>query len=59
LFNDYEPVGMKYFPASVGMVYRSDSINFEVQTKMSGFSVQEGGFIPLKIPERYERIFLK
>jgi hypothetical protein len=58
-FDDYEPVGTKYFPASVGMVFRSDSVNFEVQSKMSGFSVEEDKFNPLKIPEKYERIFLK
>jgi hypothetical protein len=59
LFDDYEPVGMKYFPASVSMVYHSDSVNLEVQAKMSGFSVGEGEFVPFKIPEKYERIFLK
>jgi hypothetical protein len=58
-FNDYEPVGTKYFPSSVGMVFQSDSINLEVQAKMSGFSVEEGEIIPFKIPEKYGRIFLK
>jgi hypothetical protein len=58
MFDDYEPVGMKYFPASVGMVFRSDSVNLEVQAKMSGFSVDEGEMVPFKIPEKYERIIL-
>jgi hypothetical protein len=58
-FSDYEPVGTKFFPASVGMVFQSDSVNLEVQAKMSGFSIEEGEIIPFKIPERYERIFLK
>ena len=58
LFDDYETVGMKYFPASVGMVFRSDSVNLEVQAKMSGFSVDEGEMVPFKIPEKYERIIL-
>jgi hypothetical protein len=58
-FNDYEPVGIKYFPASVGMFYHSDSVNLEVQAKMSGFSVDEGETAPIKIPENYDRIFLK
>jgi hypothetical protein len=58
-FNDYEPVGIKYFPASVGMIYHSDSINLEVQAKMSGFSIEEGEIAAFKIPEKYDRIFLK
>jgi hypothetical protein len=57
-FEDYEPVGIKYFPATVSMVYHSDSVNLEVQAKMSGFSVEEGEFISFKIPEKYKRIFL-
>jgi hypothetical protein len=58
-FSDYEPVGTKYFPAFVGMVFQSDSVNLEVQATMSGFSIEEGEIIPFKIPERYERISLK
>jgi len=57
-FDDYEQIGMKFFPASVGMVFHSDTTDMEVQARMSSFSVDKGEPVSLKIPEKYERIFL-
>jgi hypothetical protein len=57
-FDDYEPVGTKFYPSSVGMVLHSDSLNLEIHSRMSGFSAAEEEFIPLRVPEKYDRIFL-
>jgi len=57
-FNDYEPVGTKYFPSSVDMTFHSDSVSIELNSKLSGFSTDDGEFVPLKIPERYQRVYL-
>ncbi|HNX78792.1 MAG TPA: DUF4292 domain-containing protein [Prolixibacteraceae bacterium] len=57
-FDEYEQIGMKFFPASVGMKFHSDSTELEVQARMSSFSIDDGDQVTLKIPEKYERIFL-
>jgi hypothetical protein len=57
-FGDYEPVADKYYPASVDMVFKSGSSNISVNAKMSGFSTGDGEFVPLKIPEKFNRIYL-
>jgi hypothetical protein len=57
-FNNYEPVGDKYYPASVDMIFHSDSTTIRLNSKMSGFSTDDGEFVPLKIPEKYQRVFL-
>jgi hypothetical protein len=57
-FSDYESVGDKYYPASVDLIFRSDGTAIEVNSKISGFSTVDGEFVPLKIPEKYERVFL-
>ncbi len=58
LFNDYEQVGAKYFPASVDLKSESSDGTIVVNTKMSGFSTDDGEFIPLKVPEKYQRVYL-
>mgnify|MGYP001143572075 CR=1 FL=1 len=57
-FNDYEPVGGKYFPTTVEMLFQSDSSAIQVNSKLSGFSTDSGEFVPLRIPEKFERVFL-
>jgi hypothetical protein len=57
-FNDYEPVGDRYYPSSVDLIFRSNDTSIEVNAKMSGFSTDNGEFVPLRIPEKYERVFL-
>ncbi len=57
-FNDYEQVGEKYFPSSINMVFQSNTGSLVINTKMSGFSTETGEFIPLRIPDKYQRIYL-
>jgi hypothetical protein len=57
-FDNYEPVGTKFYPSSVSMVLHSDSLNLEIHARMSGFSSGDEEFFPLKVPEKYDRIFL-
>ena len=57
-FDEYEQVGLKYFPAAVGMVFHSDSVDLQVHARMSGFSVENEERTSIRIPEKYDRIFL-
>jgi len=58
LFSDYEQVGQKYFPSTVEMSFHSEENTLLINAKMSGFSTLSGEFIPLRIPDKYRRIFL-
>lgn len=57
-FNDYEQIGDKYFPSSVNMLFLSNNETLTLSTKMSGFSTETGEFIPLRIPDKYQRIYI-
>jgi len=57
-FDNYEAVGTRYYPSSVSMILHSDSLNLEIHSRMTGFSAGEEEFIRLKVPEKYDRIFL-
>jgi len=57
-FGAYKPVGDKYYPASVDMVFQSADSNIGVNATMSGFSTGDGEFVPLKIPEKFNRIYI-
>jgi hypothetical protein len=57
-FNDYEQIGEKYFPSSINMIFQSHTGSLVINTKMSGFSTETGEFIPLRIPDKYRRIYI-
>jgi hypothetical protein len=57
-FDDYEQIGMKFFPASVGMVFHSETADLQVDARMSSFSTDVADQVSVRIPEKYERIFL-
>jgi hypothetical protein len=58
IFRDYEQVGVKYFPASVDMIYNSGEDDIQLFSKLSGFSTEDGEFVPLRIPEKFQRVYL-
>jgi hypothetical protein len=58
IFSDYEQVGVKYFPASIDFLLNTGEITIQLFSKLSGFSTEESEFVPLRIPEKFQRIFL-
>lgn len=57
-FDDYEPVGDKYYPASMSLTFSSEGKKIRLDSKLSGFSTDGGEFVPLRIPEKYQRVYL-
>ncbi len=58
LFNDYNKVGKKYYPGSIDVSFDSEEGRFGVEARMSGFSTERGELTPVRIPERYQRLYL-
>lgn len=57
-FNDYEKVGGTYYPASVDLNVSTAKGTVTVTSRMSGFSTDDGEFVPLKVPEKFQRVYL-
>ncbi len=57
-FDDYSKVGDKYYPGAIDIKFISGEGAFSMDARMSGFSTEAGELTPLKIPERYQRLFL-
>lgn len=58
LFNDYNKVGQKYYPGSIDVSFDSEEGRYRVEARMSGFSTERGELTPVRIPERYQRLYL-
>ncbi|HNZ67765.1 MAG: DUF4292 domain-containing protein [Prolixibacteraceae bacterium] len=58
VFSDYEQVGVKYYPAAMELNVTSERNRMSVIARMSGFSTEDGEFVTLKIPEKYQRVSL-
>jgi len=57
-FGDYTKVGQKYYPGSLDVTFDSEEGRFGVEARMSGFSTERGELTPVRIPERYQRLYL-
>jgi hypothetical protein len=57
-FSDHQKVGRKYFPGSIAMVFGSDEEKISLELKMSGFSTEYSELQPIRIPEKYDRLYL-
>lgn len=57
-FDDYQPTGGKYYPAAIDLKVSSPGVSLTVNARMGGFSTDESEFVPLRIPEKYERVSL-
>jgi hypothetical protein len=57
-FGDYSRVGDKYYPGAIDFKFISGEGTFSMDARMSGFSTEVGELTPLKIPEKYQRLFL-
>lgn len=58
VFADYEKVGVKYFPSSIDMSFQFGEDSMELYSRLSGFSSDSSEFVPLRIPEKFQRIYL-
>lgn len=57
-FGDYEQISGKYYPAAMDLEVTSPESRMALSARMSGFSTENSGFVPPKIPEKYQRVFL-
>jgi hypothetical protein len=57
-FSDFSKVGQKFYPGTIEISFISEEGKFAVDTRMSGFSTEHGELTPLKIPDRYQRLYL-
>ena len=57
-FSDFSKVGQKYYPGAIDVSFISEDGKFAIDTRMSGFSTERGELTPLKIPDRYQRLYL-
>lgn len=57
-FGDYEQIGGKYYPAALDLEVTSPESRMALSARMSGFSTENSEFVPLKIPEKYQRVSL-
>lgn len=57
-FDDYSKVGQKHYPESITVSFQSEEGNYGVDARMSGFSTDRSELSPLKIPDKYQRLYL-
>lgn len=57
-FDDYSKVGQKYYPGAIDVSFISEEGKFAIDARMSGFSTERGELTPLKIPDRYQRLYI-
>ncbi len=57
-FGDYEQIGGKHYPAAIDLEVTSPEGRMALSARMSGFSTEDSGFVPPKIPEKYQRVSL-
>lgn len=57
-FDDYSKVGQKFYPGTILISIDSEEEKFALDARMSGFSTEPGELTPLKIPEKYQRLYL-
>lgn len=57
-FSDYQTVDQKEYPGTIEVNYLSEEAKIRLELKMSGFSTEHGELLPLKIPEKYQPLYL-
>lgn len=57
-FSDYQSVDQKQYPGTIEVNYLSEEGKFRLEMKMSGFSTDHSELLPLKIPEKYQPLYL-
>ena len=58
IFDDYSKVGRKYYPGTILITIDSEDGKFGLDARMSGFSTEPGELTPLKIPDKYQRLYI-
>jgi hypothetical protein len=57
-FSEFEKVGNKYYPAAINVNYKSGEGKFSMEVRMAGFSTDNSELTPVRIPEKYQRLYL-
>ncbi|MFZ5428698.1 MAG: DUF4292 domain-containing protein [Bacteroidota bacterium] len=57
-FDDYTKVGQKYYPGTLIINFTSEEGTTGIDARMSGFSTEHSELTPLRIPDRYQRLYL-
>lgn len=57
-FSDYQPVNRKQYPGTIEINYLSEEGKLRLEMKMSGFSTDHSELLPLRIPEKYQPLYL-
>lgn len=57
-FDDYQKVDQKYYPGSIMLTLENEGQQMRLEMTMSGFSTEHSELLPVRLPDKYQRVYL-
>ena len=57
-FDDYQKVDQKYYPGSIMLTLENEGEQMRLEMTMSGFSTEHSELLPVRLPDKYQRVYL-
>lgn len=57
-FNEYQKVDQKYYPGSIMLTLENEGEQMRLEMTMSGFSTEHSELLPVRLPDKYQRVYL-
>lgn len=57
-FDEYHKVDQKYYPGSIMLTLNNGGEQVRLEMTMSGFSTEHSELLPVRLPDKYQRVYL-
>lgn len=57
-FNEYQKVDQKYYPGSIMLTLNNGGEAVRLELSMSGFSTEHSELLPVRLPDKYQRVYI-
>ncbi len=57
-FNEYQKVDHKYYPGSILLTLDNGGETMRLELSMSGFSTEHSELLPVRLPDKYQRVYI-
>ena len=57
-FDEYQKVDQKYYPGSIMLTLNNGGEAVRLELSMSGFSTEHSELLPVRLPDKYQRVYI-